>query len=81
MLSVIGKPIINAECLCSDCHKAGALLQVPDGAPDILDQNSATRFVIHRKDKVEFHSGHNKPREHHLAEDALTGRYESRPGG
>lgn len=74
MLSVIGKPIINAECLCTDCQKAGVLLQVLDGAPDILDHNSATRFVIYRKDKVEFHSGHNKLREHHLEEDSSTRR-------
>lgn len=73
-LSVIGGPIINVECLCSDCQKAGALLQVLDGAPNILDQNSATRFVLYRKDKVEFHSGHNNLREHYLGKDSTTRR-------
>jgi hypothetical protein len=73
-LSVIGNPIINAECLCSDCQKAGAFLQTLAGAPKILDQNQATRFVLYRKDKVKFHSGSNQLKQYSLEKDSPTRR-------
>ena len=73
-LSVIGKPIINAECLCSDCQKAGDFLQSFTGAPKILDQNKATRFVLYRKDKVEFQSGLNYLKQHYIEKGASTRR-------
>lgn len=71
---VMGKPIISAECLCTDCQKAGKALQERPGAPPILDQNGATRYVLYRKDKVEFRTGHEKLKSHYSYSDSETRR-------
>ena len=73
-LTVHGKPIISAECFCSDCQKAGAFLQTLPGAPSVLDQNGATRFVLYRKDRVQCTKGQARLREHRLSADAPTRR-------
>lgn len=73
-LEVQGKPIISAECLCSDCQRAGVFLQSLPGAPSILDQRSATRFVLFRKDRILFDRGLNHLREHRLSENSTTRR-------
>ncbi|CAA0103991.1 Uncharacterised protein [Zhongshania aliphaticivorans] len=72
--SVSGKPIISAECLCSDCQIAGAEIQKRAGAPLILDRNGATRFVLFRKDKVEFLSGQEKLKSYYINDDLSTRR-------
>jgi len=73
-LSVIDEPIISAECLCSDCQEAGALLQKRTKSPKILDGNGATRFVLYRKDRVKFHTGQEKLRSHYLNDEQKTRR-------
>lgn len=73
-LQVQGKPILSAECLCSDCQSAGAALQRLPGAPSILDSNSATRFVLYRKDRVRCTKGREHLREHRLSVGSSTRR-------
>lgn len=73
-MSVTGRPITSAECLCSDCQKAGKVLQQRSGAPLILNQNGGTRYVLYRKDKVEFHTGHGKLKSHYINNDSKTRR-------
>ena len=73
-LEVQGKPIISAECLCTDCQAAGTILQALPDAPGILDENGATRFVIFRKDRVQCTQSQNYLREHRLSERAPTRR-------
>jgi hypothetical protein len=73
-LQVRGRPIISVECLCADCQSAGAFLQSLPGAPEVLDQNGATRFVLYRKDRVWCEKGHERLREHRLSEKATTRR-------
>ena len=73
-LEVQGKPIASAECLCIDCQRAGAFLQLLPGAPRTLDENAATRFVLYRKDKVRCDKGQALLREHRLSKDSKTRR-------
>lgn len=73
-MSMQGKPIVSVECLCSDCQKAGAFLQgLPDAKP-VLDDKSATPFVLYRKDRVRCVRGADLLREHRLAEGSKTRR-------
>jgi hypothetical protein len=73
-LELQGRPIVSAECLCTDCQNAGAFLQSLSGAPPILNQNGATRFVLYRKDKVRCEKGQECLREHRLSKDSKTRR-------
>lgn len=73
-LSVERRPIISAECLCKDCQTAGALLQSLPDAPKTLDQNSATRFVLYRKDRVRCIKGQESLREYRLNPESKTRR-------
>lgn len=73
-LEVQGRPIVSAECLCTDCQNAGAFLQSLPGAPPTLDQKAATRFVLYRKDKVRDVKGQGFLREHRLSKDSKTRR-------
>ncbi len=73
-LAVQGRPIVSAECLCSDCQKAGAFLQSLSGARPVLDQKGATRFVLYRKDRVRCERGQDRLREHRLSKDSKTRR-------
>lgn len=73
-LEVQGRPIVSAECLCADCQKAGAFLQLLPGAPHTLDEKGATRFVLYRKDKVRCEKRQDCLREHRLLKDSKTRR-------
>jgi len=73
-MEVQGRPIVSAECLCTDCQNAGAFLQSLPGAPPTLDQKGATRFVLYRKDKVRCEKGQDCLREHRLSKNSKTRR-------
>jgi hypothetical protein len=73
-LEVQGRPILSAECLCTDCQTAGAFLQSLPGASPMLDHNGATRFVLYRKDRVRWDKGQALLREYRLKADSPTRR-------
>ena len=73
-LEVQGRPIVSAECLCTDCQNAGAFLQSLPGARPTLDQNGATRFVLYRKDRVRCKNAQDHLREHRLSKNSKTRR-------
>ncbi len=73
-LAAQGRPIISVECLCSDCQSAGAFLRLLPGAPSTLDDYSATRFVLFRKDKITCEQGRQHLREHRLKQESKTRR-------
>lgn len=73
-LAVQGGPIVSVECLCTDCQSAGAYLQSLPGAPPILSEHGATRFVLYRKDRVRCERGRERLREHRLSGDSPTRR-------
>ncbi len=73
-LAVRGRPIISAECLCTDCQQAGALLRSLPGARPVLDRNGATRFELLRKDRVRCAQGAQHLRAHRLTRGSRTRR-------
>jgi hypothetical protein len=74
VMRVEGRPIVSVECLCSDCRRAGALLERLSGAPRVLDEKGATRFVLYRKDRARCVKGADLLREHRLTEQSKTRR-------
>jgi len=74
VLEVRGAPIVSAECLCSDCRKAGEILQSLPGAPRMLDDRGATRYELYRKDLVRCRHGADFLREHRLTVRSRTRR-------
>ena len=73
-LKVTGSPIVSAECLCLDCQQAGNTLQQRAGAPKIMDNKGATRFVLYRKDRVSFQGSQHLLREYYLNDKSTTRR-------
>ncbi len=73
-LEVRGNPIVSAECLCADCQNAGSRLQRLPGAPTLLNEAGATRFVLYRKDRVRCTKGSEQLREHRLSPESTTRR-------
>jgi hypothetical protein len=49
-------------------------MQLLPGAPTMLDKNSATRFVLYRKDRVRCEKGQEHLREHRLKKESKTRR-------
>lgn len=74
VMRVVGRPIVCVECLCTDCQRAGALLASLSGAPRVLDEKSATPFVLYRKDRARCVKGADLLREHRLTEQSKTRR-------
>lgn len=73
-MRVEGAPILTAECLCSDCQKAGAFFATLPGAEPIVDEKGATFHVVYRKDRVGCVRGAEFLREHRLTADTKTRR-------
>ncbi|MGY6705623.1 GFA family protein [Roseinatronobacter sp.] len=73
-LTLSGKPILSAECLCSDCQQAAVVFQaLPDACP-VVDDKGATRFVLYRKDRVRCDRGQEFLAEHRLTDASTTRR-------
>jgi Family of unknown function (DUF6151) len=73
-LELRGEPILTADCTCTSCRTAGAILEkLPDAEP-LLDQYGATRLVLYRKDRFACLSGDQQLREFRLRPDSTTRR-------
>lgn len=73
-LLLSGGHIVSTECCCTSCNAAGAILQKLPSAPELLEENSTTRFVLYRKDRVSCSKGSEQLREYRLTEDSKTRR-------
>lgn len=73
-LALRGEPILTADCTCSSCRTAGALLEKLPGAEPVLDQYGATRLVLYRKDRFACLHGDEHLREFRLRTDSTTRR-------
>lgn len=73
-LEVARAPIISTECHCHSCRTAGGRLAALPAAPQVLEANGGTRFVVYRKDRVRFLGGTDLLREFRLGPDAPTRR-------
>lgn len=67
-------PILAAECHCTSCRTAGRRLQQLSAAPQVIEDNGGTQFVLYRKDRVHFTRGLELLREHRLTPTSPTRR-------
>jgi hypothetical protein len=73
-LHLEGTHIMATECLCSECQQAGKLFADLPQAMPVLDEKSATGFVLYRKDRVQCVKGAGHLCEHKLKADSKTRR-------
>jgi len=73
-LSVRGNPITSVECHCDSCRAAAARLEKLPCARSMLDPRGGTRFVLYRKDRVQFTAGTDQLKEFRLSTGAATRR-------
>jgi hypothetical protein len=73
-LETTGAPITSSECHCNSCRAAAARLQAIANAPRVQEPNGGTRYVLYRKDRVEFAEGRGLLRSFRLTDDAKTRR-------
>lgn len=73
-LGVRGAPIINVECCCDSCRDAGAKMATLPGSEPVVDRHGATRFVLYRKDRIDFLRGSEFLKEFRLKPGAKTRR-------
>lgn len=73
-LIVQGDPITSVECHCDSCRAAGARLQRLPCARPLLDPRGGTRFVLYRKDRIQFAAGADHLKEFRLSSGASTRR-------
>lgn len=71
-LILSGPHILSTECLCSDCQKAAARFSALPGARPVADAKGATRYVLHRKDRVHCERGQDWLRARRLSVDSDT---------
>ena len=67
-------PIASVECCCAGCREAGARLARLPGAVPVLGPFGATRFELHRKDRVRVLAGEDRLGEFRLSPGAKTRR-------
>ena len=73
-LTLQGSPITSTECYCDSCRAAGARLAHLPCARPMLDRRGGTRFVLYRKDRVQFTAGADQLKEFRLSTGAATRR-------
>jgi hypothetical protein len=74
VLEVAGAPIVHAACYCASCQEAGRRIeQLPD-APQMLDADGGTDFVLYRKDRVRCVQGGEQLEAHRLKPESPTRR-------
>ena len=56
-LRATGRPILTADCTCTSCREAAAIVKaLPDGET-LLDAHGGTRLVLYRKDRLDCLAG------------------------
>lgn len=72
--AVEAAPIASVECCCNSCREAGERLARLPGAVPVLGPLGATRFELHRKDRVRVIAGQEHLGEFRLSPKAKTRR-------
>ncbi len=70
----VGAPILTGSCYCTSCQEAGRRFEQLTSAPPVLDPDSGTGFILHRKDRVQCVMGQEFLEEHRLKADSPTRR-------
>ncbi len=77
-LEMIGKPIVAATCYCHSCQAAGQAFGARPGAPETMQDDGGTPYLLVRKDRLAWLSGSDQLDEHRLKADSPTRRFVSR---
>ncbi len=73
-LEIIGAPIASVECCCVSCRTVAEIIQMRDGAPQILTEFGTVPYVMYRKDRAQIVSGQDHLRELRMSPEAKTRR-------
>lgn len=73
-LETTGAPITSCECHCNSCRAAASRLQAIANGPSVQEPNGGTRYVLYRKDRVDFPGGWGLLKSFRLTDDAKTRR-------
>ena len=69
-----GPPILSVSCYCASCQEAGRRFEQVASAPPVLDPDSGTGLILHRKDRVQFVIGQEYLEERRLKPASPTRR-------
>lgn len=73
-LQATGTPILAGACYCTSCQRAGHQFEQLSSAPQVLDADGATSFVLFRKDRVHCIAGQEHLEERRLKPSSPTRR-------
>lgn len=73
--ALAGEPIVAATCYCNSCQQAGQAFDALPGAPQVLDADGGTPYLLVRKDRIAWRSGTDRLEAHRLKEDSPTRRF------
>ncbi|NZA26466.1 hypothetical protein H0E84_08710 [Luteimonas sp. SJ-92] len=73
-LEATGDPITSTECHCASCRASAIRLQAVPNGPHLQEPNGGTRFVLYRKDRIDFLGGWELLESFRLSADAKTRR-------
>jgi hypothetical protein len=73
-IELSGEPIVAASCYCASCQQAGQRFELDLGTGPVRDNDAGTRYVLYRKDRLRFTSGHDRLQEHRLTPSSFTRR-------
>lgn len=74
VLELERRHLLSVECCCESCRAAGAVLEALPGAPRLLEDSGATRFVLYRKDRVRCTDGAPRLKGYRLTPSSPTRR-------
>jgi hypothetical protein len=69
-----GAPILGVSCYCNSCQTAGRQIERLPSAPDVLDADSGTSYLLYRRDRVACARGGELLQEFRLKPDSPTKR-------
>lgn len=73
-MTIRGAPIVSTECHCSSCRSAARRLAELPVSQAMQTAGDSTRYVLYRKDRVDFPDGTALLREFRLSPEAATRR-------
>ncbi len=78
VLEAAGRPIMATACHCTSCRTAGRRFERGLHAPQVIETDGGTEFVLQRKDRVRCLSGSELLVEHRLTPASKTRRVVAR---
>jgi hypothetical protein len=56
-LAATGTPIAAAICYCNDCQAGGRMIEALPNAPEVLNDDGGTDYILYRKDRARVTKG------------------------